>query len=68
MIANVDTTGSADKRYGVGMPRSAHSTENVYAFWSTHIESWFTDLTPTEQFLEYPEKLIFRNGNDGINF
>ena len=26
------------------------------------------DLAPTEQFLEYPEKLIFRDGNDVIIF
>ena len=26
------------------------------------------DLASTEQFLEYPEKLIFRDGNDDIIF
>ena len=39
MIAKVDATGSADKRYGGGMPRTAHSTENMYAFEAhTYIE------------------------------
>ena len=27
-----------------------------------------TDLAPTEQFLEYSEKLIFHDGNDIISF
>ena len=38
LIAKVDATGSADTRYGVGMPRTARSTENVYAF-EAHILS-----------------------------
>ena len=49
------------KRYGGDMPRTSRTTENVYAV-KAHVLS--QDLAPTEQFLEYPEKLIFRDGND----
>ena len=31
LIAKLDTIGSADTRYGVGMPSTSRTTENVYA-------------------------------------
>ena len=50
------------------MPSISRTTENVYAVEAHIYRVKKTDLVPAEQFLEYPEKLIFRDGNDVIIF
>ena len=55
------------KRHVVCMPSTSRTTENVMLLKHTY---WVkkTDLTPTEQFLEHSEKLIFHDRNDVIIF
>ena len=69
MIAKVDTIGPADTRYGGGMPRTSHTTENVYAV-KAHVLSQ-EDRSGTHRTIPRisgTEKLIFRDGNDIIIF
>ena len=49
------------------MPSTSRTTENVYTV-EAHVLSQENRPGTTEQFLEYPEKLIFRDGNDIIIF
>ena len=69
LIAKLDTTGSADKRNGMVLVCPAHLVLRKMFMLLKHMY-WVkkTDLALTEQFLEYPEKLIFRDGNDIIIF
>ena len=71
-IAKVNTTGSAAKRNGMGVICHEHLVLRKMFMLLKHT-NWVkkTDLAPTEQFLEYPEypeKLIFHDGNDVIIF
>ena len=63
LIAKVDTTESADKRNGMVVICHAHLVLRKMIVLLKHTY-WVkkTDLASTEQFLEYPEKLIFRVG------
>ena len=60
-------TNEMRKRHGVGMPSTSRTTENVYAV-EGHVLSQEDRSGTTEQFLEYSEKLIFRDRNDVIMF
>ena len=57
------------------IPPDQQTNKTVWWWYATHIsyyknvcavETHVLSLAPTEQFLEYPEKLIFRDGNDVI--
>jgi hypothetical protein len=52
---------------GCGRPQTGCTTKNVDAD-ETLVLSPEDELTPTEQFLEYPEKLVFLVGNNVIIF
>ena len=62
-------TGSADKQNGMVLVCLAQLVLRKMFMLLKHTY-WVkkTDRAPTELFLEYPEKLIFRDGNDVIIF
>ena len=69
LIAKDDTTGSADKRNDMVLVCHAHLVLRKMFMLLKHTY-WVkkTDLAPTEQFLEYSGKPIFRDRNDVIIF
>ena len=67
LIAKVDTTGSADTRYGVGMPCTARSTENVFAF-EAHVLSQENRPGTHRTIPGISRETDIRDGNDVIIF
>ena len=68
LIAKVDTIGSADTQYGVGMPRTSRTTKTKKIFNAVlaHVLSQEDPPGTHRTILEYSEKLIFHDGNDII--
>ena len=69
LVAKLDTTGSADKRNSMVLVCLAYLVlRKMFMLLKHTYLVKKTDLAPTEQFLGYPNKLIFRDGKDAIIF